>query len=62
MKLQYHCDCWMIGHFKKQDKYGRWRKFWEIGNAGVGYDVVALLRLLGHEVEVFDTGNPLEDL
>jgi len=41
-----------IGVFSKQDKRGHWRKFWQIGNAGVALDIANMLRRLDCIVEV----------
>ena len=44
-----------VGIFKKLGRNGRgWVKFDRVGNAGVALDVAALLRKLGHEVEIVD--------
>jgi hypothetical protein len=42
-----------IGIFKRYGRNGRgWKKFHQIGNAGVALDVAEMLRELGHDVEI----------
>lgn len=36
--------------FLRQYRDGKWRKFWALGNTGVGLEVGDMLRKLGHEV------------
>jgi len=46
-----------IGRLYKQNKRGAWRKFWQIGNAGIALDIADLLRKLGHKVEIEERRN-----
>ena len=43
-----------IGIFYKRNSRGQWRKFWQIGNAGVAENIAALLVKLGYKVQVVD--------
>jgi hypothetical protein len=41
--------------YGKVYRTGRWRKFAQIGNAGVALDVAEMLRKLGHKVQIVES-------
>jgi hypothetical protein len=53
VRLQLTVDNY-VGVFRRRDKAGRWRKFWQVGNGGMALEIADLLKLLGHVVDIID--------